>query len=338
MSKVYRVMQKNELALLTSDQVSSAYNNFVQQTAKDRIYDYNGRQYMSIPAYVYGYRDMELQLFNNNLLAGSIDLSALHDDGVIVTQTVQEKGLKKASASNLKVGDEIEVISPTAAGNKEQPCKLKVIGILDKMALNYNGGPEKYGIITSEATFKKITGDDTFARFDISVSHKADRAAIFAQLKSIADRVPQSRALDFSGTDTPIMFIETILYGLVTVLSVIGAINIINTISTNLILRLREFGTLRAVGMTMGQMKKMIRLEGMLYGVVGTFFGAIAGGGLARLVYSYYTKLDELIWIFPWQPMVEGAIVAIAISVLATAAPIKRIGRMDVVDAIRLEE
>ena len=58
-----------------------------------------------------------------------------------------------------------------------------------------------------------------------------------------------------------ILVIEIFLYGFLTVITLIGVTNIFNTISTNVILRRKEFAMLRSVGMTDKQFRSMIRLE-----------------------------------------------------------------------------
>ena len=66
--------------------------------------------------------------------------------------------------------------------------------------------------------------------------------------------------------------INILLYGFVAVVSLIGVVNIVNTITTNLILRRKEIASLSALGMTYKNIRSMILTEGILYGVYGAFF------------------------------------------------------------------
>ena len=71
------------------------------------------------------------------------------------------------------------------------------------------------------------------------------------------------------------------MYGFVIVVSLIGSVNIVNTVTTNIIVRKREFATLKSIGLTQRGLRKMIILEGLLYGIVGSIYGSIIGCGLS---------------------------------------------------------
>ena len=55
--------------------------------------------------------------------------------------------------------------------------------------------------------------------------------------------------------------------------SLIGIVNVINTISLNILLKKKEFGTLGTIGMTRMQLTKMVLLEGILHGVFSSIIG-----------------------------------------------------------------
>ncbi|MCX7709838.1 MAG: ABC transporter permease [Clostridia bacterium] len=335
---VYRTRMQNVKTLLTNEQAADSFKNFVKGKGQKLHSKYEGKDYFSFEGELYGLRESELQLCKDAVSRGSIQPEKMDlENGVLVYQKAKfDNDHDRVRVSDLKVGDEISII--TKGQNK--PQKMKVVGILDNMPLSTNTVWEKFKIVTTEKVWKKVTGEDQFSRFDIELEETADREAVKRQLESIQKRVPDSRLLDFTEVSDQMWEIQisVILYGLVFVISVIGALNIINTISTNLILRTREFGTLRAVGMTPGQMNKMIRLEGIFYGIIATVYGGIAGIGLARLLYSYLNKLKEFTWSFPWESLIIGGLGAMLIGLLATAIPLRRISRMDVVEAVRAEE
>lgn len=67
------------------------------------------------------------------------------------------------------------------------------------------------------------------------------------------------------------------LYGFIIVVSLIGVTNIFNTVTTNMELRAPEFAMCKSVGMTRGEFRRMIWLEGMFYGGKGLLFGIPLG-------------------------------------------------------------
>ena len=68
-----------------------------------------------------------------------------------------------------------------------------------------------------------------------------------------------------------------------------------------------------------------IILEGIFYGIYGTFFGGIFGIGLSRLMYTYINRLSGIKWALPWQAILIAGIVATFIGVVASMIPMKRI-------------
>lgn len=66
---------------------------------------------------------------------------------------------------------------------------------------------------------------------------------------------------------TVIFVMNVFIYGFIVLISLITIANIINTISTGIAMRRKEFAMLRSVGMTPGGFRKMIRLESLLYGI-----------------------------------------------------------------------
>ena len=67
------------------------------------------------------------------------------------------------------------------------------------------------------------------------------------------------------------------LYGFIIVVSLIGVTNIFNTVTTNMELRAPEFAMCKSVGMTRGEFRRMIWLEGMFYGGKGLLLGIPLG-------------------------------------------------------------
>lgn len=337
---VYRLLQKEMTPWIPDEQVGEKFRNATEgQQGYSLVLE--GKRYYTPPSSFYGYRELELDLCRRNVIQGAVDEKRMSaENGVLIYQDMELPDVGTVAVSYLKVGDEILVADPLVPQEQAKPVKLKVMGILDRIPLAYNGGGDRFGMITTEQVFKKITGRDTFTRFDIELERGADVAAVKNALQTIAAKVDKSRVLDFTNSDagTWSLQMSIILFGLVAVISLIGSLNIINTISTNLILRIREFGTLRAVGMTPGQLRKMVNLEGVFYGLIASFYGGIAGCILARIEYESFNQIQSLTWHFPWQAVLGAGVVATLVGLASSIVPLKRITRMNVVDAVRMEE
>ena len=74
-----------------------------------------------------------------------------------------------------------------------------------------------------------------------------------------------------------IILVSIFLYGFIAVITLIGVTNIFNTITTNMILRSKEFANLKSIGMTTKEFNKMIRLESVMYGTKSLLIGIPIG-------------------------------------------------------------
>ena len=97
------------------------------------------------------------------------------------------------------------------------------------------------------------------------------------------------------------LVVQILLYGFVLVVSLIGSVNIVNTLTTNIILRKKEFATLKSIGLTQKELKKMIVLEGLLYGIVVAVYGCIIDCGISYLLYKAMGGFKEFGWSPPWE-------------------------------------
>lgn len=73
--------------------------------------------------------------------------------------------------------------------------------------------------------------------------------------------------------NTVTFVIQVFVYGFITLISLITVANIINTVSTNIALRRKEFAMLKSVGTTPKGFSKMISLESMFYALKAVVIG-----------------------------------------------------------------
>ena len=80
--------------------------------------------------------------------------------------------------------------------------------------------------------------------------------------------------IDSQGTLSAILYVlEVFTYGFLTLITLITVTNILNTVSTGIRQRRKEFAMLKSVGMTPAGFQKMIRLESLLYGILSVLWG-----------------------------------------------------------------
>jgi putative ABC transport system permease protein len=114
---------------------------------------------------------------------------------------------------------------------------------------------------------------------------------------------------------------------------VIALIGIVNTLTLSLYERRAELGTVRALGMTKQQVGRMVRLEAVLIGILGTVVGMAAGLLLGWVVVgSLSTSIDLSI---NWARLGLIAVAGVVVGVLASVLPARRAVRLDMLDAMR---
>jgi len=108
------------------------------------------------------------------------------------------------------------------------------------------------------------------------------------------------------------MMINLFFYGFLTLITLIGVTNIVNTLDTNIKLRRREIAMLRSVGLTPGGLRRMLRYESLFYGLTALLFGLPIGVALSVLIYYQFGGVSSFAFTLPW-----GAIVACIAGILA---------------------
>lgn len=132
-----------------------------------------------------------------------------------------------------------------------------------------------------------------------------------------------------------ILAISIFIYGFVILISLITITNIINTISTSIYLRKREFGMLRSVGMTNYQFKKMMILESVFYGVKALIYGLPIGILIDYAIYKEVSNLYIYEYAFPYKSVLICIFFVFIIVFTTTIYTIRKIKNDNIVDVIR---
>ncbi len=119
----------------------------------------------------------------------------------------------------------------------------------------------------------------------------------------------------------------------------VGAYLIYNTFSMTIVERTREFGLLRTLGFTRGQVATQVLVEALILGVAGSLFGSILGIslalGAARLL-AYLFDLDSVaIEVIP-QAVVSSVVIGVLVTCLAALIPAWQAGRISPLEALRV--
>lgn len=317
----------------------------------------NGVEKTLIASSIAIYDKDSLEVSNKYLKSGNIDIEKLNNEnGVILinknrvfNQTTEKSYY--GPLANIKVGDEIELQYDAFAqgeSNKEKVefgkgtiKKVKVMAILEREPFNYRGNSEGLKIITTEEMGERLINRKDIKPANLNIVLKdvknedAGKVAIEAVIKSNASLNVINNIDSNRKSKSTILMVQILLYGFVLVVSLIGSVNIVNTLTTNIILRKREFATLKSIGLTQKGLKKMIVLEGLLYGIVGAVYGSIIGCGISFLLYKAMGGFREFGWMVPWEAIGIAVAASIVIGYISVLSPLSRIKKENLIEAVR---
>ena len=160
------------------------------------------------------------------------------------------------------------------------------------------------------------------------------------------------QVLSWKNVDHEILSIMNFQNGILDVVLVvvffIVALGILNTLLMSLFERVREFGVLMAIGARPGWIMRLVLIESVSLGLVGTLFGL--GLGFAMISYfgkaglhlpvgdalSYFIPFPSIIYMrFSWPRHAFAAFCVLATALAAAAPPALRAGRMRPAEALR---
>ncbi|WP_129600393.1 ABC transporter permease [Anaerophilus nitritogenes] len=298
------------------------------------------------------YDEASLEIAKKYLKEGSINIERLNrENGVIIignNRLYNEKTQRTyvGPITDLKVGDEIFLQSnennEKFEFGQKKVYKVKVLAVLKSNPFYFRGGENKIKMITTKEIAQRLT-DKSIDSIGLNIKIKDVKFENVVK-KEIENIINDSNDLKLINiidenriAKSAILMAKILLYGFVVVVALIGSVNIINTLTTNIILRRKEFAALKSIGLTQKGLKKMIILEGILYGIVGSFYGSVAGSGLSYVLFKGISDIREQSYKLPLDAIVIASIGAMFIGYISVLMPIRRIKKDNLIDALREE-
>lgn len=116
-----------------------------------------------------------------------------------------------------------------------------------------------------------------------------------------------------------------LLVGLIAVAVVIALIGVANTLSLSVIERTKESATLRAIGMTRGQVRRSLALEATLISLTSTVSGLIVGTVFGWIgSYMVFSVIGKVPFVVDWAIYAVLALIALLAALLSSVLPARR--------------
>ena len=169
-------------------------------------------------------------------------------------------------------------------------------------------------------------------------SHAAEK-----DLKEILKTVPSNQYSIWNYTTArerdanTVLLIKVFAYGFIGLIAMICVANLINTISTNVALRRKEFAMLRAVGMTPGSFNRMIRFESVFYGFKSLLFGMPISVLIAWLLYKKQLLVFTYVFSLPVESYIAAAVVVFALVFITMLFSVRKVNQENIIDALKID-
>lgn len=247
----------------------------------------------------------------------------------------------------MQIGEEqigttqIEEGASVIVTGKEFPVLLSLSGYDTYFSVGNRGFRNGVQVIVSNRLYAQLTGTEVYAELRPILSSGADRSAFDGVLNQLCQRVPGSTVISYEQADRQeaesFEQVRLLAWGLILFVALIGLLNIINTVYTNIHTRIAEIGMQRAIGMSAESLLKVFLWEGAYYGLFAAITGSIAGYVCTIFAEAATTGTIHLVAL-PIIPIVGATILSVAACLLATCIPLRRISRMSIVDSIETVE
>ena len=209
-------------------------------------------------------------------------------------------------------------------------------------ATYYNGGV----IIVSEDFVKEVLGEDindsSLYAIGSLLINSSNSQELENTLNDLIKVNTKYTGLEVTNYDTYIdqqrrmvLVIKIFLYGFISVITLIGVTNIFNTITTNMILRSKEFAMLKSIGMSKKEFNKMIRLESIMYGAKSLLIGIPLGILGSYGVYKAFAQGVDVGYMIPYPAIIISIVFVFIIVGITMKYSLDKINKQNIIETIR---
>jgi putative ABC transport system permease protein len=232
------------------------------------------------------------------------------------------------------------------------------VNLGDSITLPTPNGPVRFGIAGVTVgyacdsgaiwldinTYRRHWHDTLVDTFEVLVN---DKAKIPEIRQTLLERLGKDRHLfilpawEFKQEIRKILDHSFVVNNVVNIIVlIIAGSGIIITLLASVLERTREIGVLRAIGMTRGQIARVLILESALLGAIGGLLGVILGIPLGWISLEAFFRLDygeSIVYHIHLATMGGAVFLAVALATMAGFYPARRAARINIVEALSYE-
>ena len=304
---------------------------------------------------VYGYDEAMIEQLQDFILEGEIQPETIKNNNqVIVTANMDGQG--NYYFYGKKPGDKITLRVPKTENYTDELLKFQsdeenyiekefeIAAIVnrplaqEKDFLNTEVWKNAQSVIMTGEQMEKNFGITDYSFINASPTDGKDVQSVSNQLLQVIRDVPKAVLQDYtSAIETQQIFFSSIAV----ILLVISLFHIVNSMNHTILARKREYGIIRAMGITDSGFYKMILQTGVLYGLLADVFIFLLYNLVLRRVMDYYMahvlQFLHLTSNVPNLVLIGIMVLNVMIAVVAVMIPAWKMGRENIISEIRKE-
>ncbi|MDT8719435.1 ABC transporter permease [Clostridium sp. 19966] len=296
-------------------------------------------------AVFYGVDSFELEGFKKYLKAGNLDTKTFEEK----PELIAIENLHYKEYTKFRIGENLVVggVYQDKQGSEWKVfnnVNFNVMATLSTTPIRPIDDEASFIFICSNDALERYFGIKDYEQINIDANPKTQIDALKDKLSSIAKNKNGGSIItindEINNMNKLVIVTRFILYGFSAILSFVSLINIYNTISISIVMRKREFGVLRAVGMTRLETMVMIFKEGSIYGIISSAFGSLLGGISSYIVYEALRAdfLEGAVFRLPILLILLVAIITIIITTFISVPATRKATKFSIVESIKAIE
>lgn len=196
-------------------------------------------------------------------------------------------------------------------------------------------------LLVNNENFEKICSQYQLNN-QTSIYYTSDNnEAVIKEISEIIENYPEESVYSYNQSEElkqinqTILIINIFTYGFIILMGLISIANIINTLSTSMALRTKEFSMLKSIGMTPNAFTKMIYFESLFYGIKTLIYSIPIGLFIMYLLYHNLTNVFDRAFTIPINSFIILTVVIFIIVFTTLSFSSRKIKKLTIIDGLK---
>ena len=198
---------------------------------------------------------------------------------------------------------------------------------------------DDFKLIVNKKLYDNISDDDTlYTQFNIISDNTNNIDKLTKELDKYSNVNYTNIKETMKQANNLILVVKILMYGFISLVTLIGVTSVFNTISTSMALRKREFAVLRSIGLTNRGFNKILFFESLFFGMKSLIFAIPVSIGITVLIhYALADMVSISTIIIPWKYIIISIVSVFVIVLLTMMYSTSKIKKHNIIEQIREE-